>query len=121
MSQQPNARKGRTVALLISAAGGVSGVGSGARPSPDAVALCNFALQKVLDPATDNLVAVHAIDLGLGRGRGAVEVPAPPHAPPPGWFPPALAAAFPTLRRATAVQLEAGAAGAEYKLTGLTS
>ena len=102
-------RHTRTIVLLVSAAGGVSGIGSGAHPSPDADALCTFALRKILDPSNDLVVVAHAVDLGLGgSGRGAVEIPT---SPPPAWFPPVLTAALPSFRHTpVTVRLEVGAA-----------
>ena len=90
----------RVVALCLSAAGGVSGVGSGARPSEDAAAVVRFALEKVLRPETDVLLALHACSgVPLAPPRGAVEEPVLPDAHPE-WMPRSLARAWARFRRA---------------------
>ena len=75
-------------------------MGSGARPSEDAAAVVRFALEKVLRPETDVLLALHACSgVPLAPPRGAVEEPVLPDAHPE-WMPRSLARAWARFRRA---------------------
>ena len=86
----------RDVALFLGSAGGVSGKGSGASPSQDAVNLVRWSLARgLLDPGRDRLVAVHATQLNpLATSATLVthELVTPTEFPE--WMPPALAHAF---------------------------
>jgi len=86
----------RDVALLLGSAGGVSGKGSGASPSQDAVNLVRWSLARgFLDPRRDRLVAVHCSELNPLTASGTRvthELVTPSEFPE--WMPPALAHAF---------------------------
>ena len=86
----------RDVALLLGSAGGVSGKGSGASPSQDALNLVRWSLARgSLDPRRDRLVAVHCSELNPLTASGTRvthELVTPSEFPE--WMPPALAHAF---------------------------
>ena len=86
----------RDVALLLGSAGGVSGKGSGASPSQDALNLVRWSLARgFLDPRRDRLVAVHCSELNpltASTARVTHELVTPSEFPE--WMPPALAHAF---------------------------
>ena len=86
----------RDVAILLGSAGGVSGKGSGASPSQDAVNLVRWSLARgFLDPRRDRLVAVHCSELNPLTASGTRvthELVTPSEFPE--WMPPALAHAF---------------------------
>ena len=86
----------RDVALLLGSAGGVSGKGSGASPSQDALNLVRWSLARgFLDPRRDRLVAVHCSELNPLTASGTRvthELVTPSEFPE--WMPPALAHAF---------------------------
>jgi len=89
-------RPTRDVALFLGSAGGVSGKGSGASPSQDALDLVRWSLARgFLDPRRDKLVAVHVSELNplaTSRTRVTHELVTPSEFPT--WMPPALAHAF---------------------------
>ena len=89
-------RPTRDVALFLGSAGGVSGKGSGASPSQDALNLVRWSLARgFLDPRRDKLVAVHVSELNplaTSRTRVTHELVTPSEFPE--WMPPALAHAF---------------------------
>ena len=97
LPEVPPQKKTRTVAVLLGSAGGVSGAGSGARPSNDAKALVKWALSRgVLSPLHDRLVAVHCVELSplVTSTARVVTDPVVGGVIHPQWMPPALASAF---------------------------
>ena len=85
----------RDVALFLGSAGGVSGKGSGASPSQDAVNLVRWTLARgLLDPGSDRVTAVHCVELVPLASQTLVthELVTPTEFPD--WMPPALAHAF---------------------------
>lgn len=92
----PSTHHTRTVAVLLGSAGGVSGAGSGARPSADATALVKWSLARgILNPHTDRLVAVHCVELSpLVTSCARVVTEPVTENTHPEWMPLSLVSAF---------------------------